>query len=451
MFRLFSRLCLEYWTSKGEKKLSDRFKKTYIDGADRTPFFYCCLGVPGISPQNNSLEQCNLDIKGSRFMEGIINQGNSITRMFRQQFPKMVHVLSVERSGFYREYVILDKNKCFGICGEEISALDIDLDVKRQDDGSYLVNDGEFVGVDITPERIQKYKDSILGLSKYSAEDRHMILEDCNQFCRVSLSNVNGIQCYTGSCLYFWKNMCCPHSAFFQHRGDLADLQKLPTRKSSRKRGKGDARNKTSKDRNIKRRENQNGSDVCVATNTNKETTVEQDSSIRQNDQSSVSNDRQRMNNPLIRIPNRTNLQQHHMNSSLMRLQSTNNSLTPLDLGTNPRFSFHTNTLLGNSLGSTIGGGTQQSRILQRPPTTMSPAYLNCKPLSHSPILRDQRRFQMLIQSRCRYFTTQYRSDGSVCHFYYYPDGTPTHVIEPSGMLTGTNVLNCGLSNNAFI
>jgi hypothetical protein len=56
-FHKMASLVLESWRQAGQSRIADIFQKEYIDSVDHNNWRYGCFGIPGDSPQNNSIER----------------------------------------------------------------------------------------------------------------------------------------------------------------------------------------------------------------------------------------------------------------------------------------------------------------------------------------------------------------------------------------------------------
>ena len=219
-FRKMASLVLESWRQAGQSRIADIFQKEYIESEDHNNWRYGCFGLPGDSPQNNSIERTNLEIKGSSNFDGIINLQQNATAMFFDEFPKLIHTHSIERVDIDRIYRIDDPSLCTDskithACGLLTSKVDIVTDSCH----GYFVNTNGYLGKAIDKSRIERYRQALNEKFSTDYTKRRELFEATEGLCHVTYQNsVEGKRTWMGNCMEFWKTTTCPHAVSIKYR-----------------------------------------------------------------------------------------------------------------------------------------------------------------------------------------------------------------------------------------
>lgn len=250
-FHQYANLALQEWVEKGEGKMANTFRKSYL-AKDYHGWFYTVTGIKGNTPQNQSSERLNLDTKGSSFFRGIISKGQSWENFVYVEMPKLLWVLSSERGALEIQHQILDFNKALKAKSarpyederlpyQEINDTDPAKDVywceERQ---CHFVNTIDHKGEDIDKERIDRYELAKTGRLPVLPEDREEIIEATSGLCIVKQEQLQTKEvAYSGSCVDFWKRGSCAHALLLQYPTDsLVYSNQLPKKAASRVRRK---------------------------------------------------------------------------------------------------------------------------------------------------------------------------------------------------------------------
>jgi hypothetical protein len=241
MFLAFAAFVIEAWIAEGEAKLASVFRKSYINDDDFNNWFYCCSGIHGCVPQNNSLERTNLEVKGNSLITGLMKLGRSMTNTFHVEFPKMVYHHSTERIGVTRTYLVLDAEKAVNReAMEYLNVFKAKVDAVKYNEG-WLLNSTSALGTEITAERIEQCQKVLAGgkVDGINHTTRWTYFSYVDSLCYVCEeeveSNFEKVKCHVCSCESFWKQTSCPHAVWFQHPKALAIKgYKIPVKRRGR-------------------------------------------------------------------------------------------------------------------------------------------------------------------------------------------------------------------------
>ena len=106
MFQRYAMLLKEAWLAKGEQKITSTFFKSYVDNNVFNKWHVNCSKLLGCLPTNNSQERVNLECKGTNKIEGLSSVGKSMHTMLLQEFPIMIHNLSLTRTDVSQSLLI---------------------------------------------------------------------------------------------------------------------------------------------------------------------------------------------------------------------------------------------------------------------------------------------------------------------------------------------------------
>jgi hypothetical protein len=170
------------------------------------------VGIPGCIPQNQSIEQNNLDIKGCRALSGVRTTGRNMTAMISEEFPKLVFNNSGMRYGVARGVPMLDDKRML----PTTSVLEFyDLIQKLEDivpyQKGFLINTEEYVGTPILQEHIFNYEKSLAGEFESDSASRSTFSEQVNGFCFVERSGTTTTSknkeatFFRGTCFQFYS------------------------------------------------------------------------------------------------------------------------------------------------------------------------------------------------------------------------------------------------------
>ena len=94
------------WITEGEKKFTTKFFKGYIDDNNFNMWHVNCSGLTGCLPTNNPQECVNLECKGTNKIHGLSKIGLEMLPMLTEEFPEMIHTLSITRTGVQQQLKI---------------------------------------------------------------------------------------------------------------------------------------------------------------------------------------------------------------------------------------------------------------------------------------------------------------------------------------------------------
>ena len=215
----------EAWDASGEKAMSKRFHKSYIDNPDFHSWWYTASGIPGNPPNNNPNESHQLDTKGSAWFHGMITLKKSYDQFLKAEFPKLIYTCSTERVGPERNFPVMhwdkfSQNHRFLNFWNE---LDYNLDVKKYK-GGYLINDMHCLTTPITQDDINKYEKTLKGEFELGYESRNEFLNRARRFHHVTWEahpTKVGVSYCSCTCRAYWIQLWCYQSVSIQHKEQL--------------------------------------------------------------------------------------------------------------------------------------------------------------------------------------------------------------------------------------
>jgi hypothetical protein len=235
MFDKYSSMVRDAWNKDVERQLAQYFFKSYIDQEDYNSWYCTVAGYPGCLPQNQSEERTNLEMKGSKSFDGLINIGKDMKTMLTYEFPKLIRTLSLTRVGVERHLKNNQKNmilhpqsKTYNYLLNYESKFNINVDCKTVSDQTrtcYIVNTEQYLGEPVTDERITLYNNALLGVTDFPSEERESYFDCVASLCIVQcIKGSNGSIRYAGSCSQYFKETYCNHAARFYYEKELTSL-----------------------------------------------------------------------------------------------------------------------------------------------------------------------------------------------------------------------------------
>jgi hypothetical protein len=130
-----------------------------------------------ITPQNNSHELVDLDIKGSKEFEGIIESKKSPSNMCYAEFPKLIGVISLERVGC--KWVLRIALPPTSVERDWIMRcrwMDRSVDTRSDGNRGWYVNTSSFVGIPLSDDRLLCQERALMGkFNANMATSRHQL------------------------------------------------------------------------------------------------------------------------------------------------------------------------------------------------------------------------------------------------------------------------------------
>ena len=226
-FSALWKLVKEAWTEKGESAMALTFEGSYIVDDRYNKWRYNVSGIYGCIPCNQPLEAHNKHLKGSSEIEGLMKQGRSFLNSCTTEFPKLVEICSLEKTGPILIEPILDvqmavrDNKFMEYYDELVP----EVDVFWNGDG-WLINDLDHLNKDITKDDIKNLELALTGKLIVGLESRDELVYYTDRFHHVTTtfigSGLDGRQvCYRCTCKNYYSSKRCYPSMYIQHRGYL--------------------------------------------------------------------------------------------------------------------------------------------------------------------------------------------------------------------------------------
>lgn len=243
MFATLGELNRQCWSAHYEKKLAEVFDSNYVSHPKtnkwhcRTYQVFCeeygksvtgGQGLPtgeGIGPQTQSQESMHLELKGSKNIEPLIKTGLKLETMCNVQFPKMVYLHSLSRTGVPMEVRMLDDPKgcCHGDFLTAANELRDGIDISEHNNGE-VMNTGEFLGVPITPKRKELHEGGLAGKFEGSWRDRAVLSDRVESLCHVTKKQArDGRFYFGGTCYQYNAEACCPHAVRKQYPREVKE------------------------------------------------------------------------------------------------------------------------------------------------------------------------------------------------------------------------------------
>ena len=235
---------MEAWISIGEGAAAEHFRKYLLDKDGNVLWQYARVmdaqGPPGVYPTGNPNESMNKEIKHQ-----VAPTNRSKLSFFKDTLPKLFQFISMNKSEF--DPFVANDVPPTTICGI-LRRVYTNIDVFKKEPGVFLVNNGPFTGVEITPRRVELYNIAMAG----DVEQLHILGEDVSphhrlgrlvkyqcQFCEVTKTTTGDIWC---RCINFRKRGQCPATLLIrdEYKTDPISTERalclLPKRKRGTKR-----------------------------------------------------------------------------------------------------------------------------------------------------------------------------------------------------------------------
>jgi hypothetical protein len=195
-----------------------------------SPFLFCCYfcytmriaGIPGIYPCSNVCERYQLQLKGSKDVEGVLRLNQSKLPFIRKTVPKMLKWERIRSSTFIPGSIKFpDRPGRFALAISRCMKKGIDLvDHKDQDGPCWIGNRAQFVGKPLKPDgstdRIQHYYEAVRGEAGYflkqnnnqPGDSANHMLNFTNGICVVRKTKLpDGQEVVSGDCPDCIKNL----------------------------------------------------------------------------------------------------------------------------------------------------------------------------------------------------------------------------------------------------
>ena len=237
MFHAYADLVYKAW--EGEKDLRKTFFRSYVKDPKCNKWFVGVSSLPLCVPENNATEKLNEVMK---LNPGSWDVGKNMHTMLREEFPTMIHLFSLYRTGAERHFQIDDDesmldprtnnfkammdfyklvDRCTDTHPPLASAKDEVVYVNCMEDEPTILETGRI----ISRKRLTEYHDALKGKCKYESNDRHKFMQCVDSLCRVTRKEVtvhkSKVIEIRGSCRTFLKQGFCVHSGFIKFQDHL--------------------------------------------------------------------------------------------------------------------------------------------------------------------------------------------------------------------------------------
>ena len=249
MFQKYAKLVKEAWMEEKENKITKTFFESYIEHPLFSTWNVNFSSVPGCTPTNNPVERNNSVNAGTKEVDGLMRPGYSMSVMLGQELPKMIALSAPDKLGVERNILLEQEQMIFhdrSLIHKELiryfGLFDGTIDCRTIRDEinnsvvRHIVNSEEYIGLPVTIERINTYKDSLEGITEYTFKDRILYFDTVSSLCTVTgQQQRDGTWKYCGSCSDWHSRTYCVHAAVFQYAERLKSYGRtLPTNKVKR-------------------------------------------------------------------------------------------------------------------------------------------------------------------------------------------------------------------------
>jgi hypothetical protein len=222
-FLRYGELMEEAWVANGEEEMANTFTKVYIDNEQYCHWRYNSSGIPGCVADNQPLESHQGCQKGGPNRSGLLATGSSMGVLLRQELPKLIYRMTLQKTNFKVEEPILDYEAMTadGLLFKFFREFDFEKNRFPYKEG-FICCALEELHRSITEEDVQLMEDSERGIFGGDYTQREELLSRTSRFHVIKeVEKQTGVKVWTCDCYDYFLRKSCRISAAHQHRKQL--------------------------------------------------------------------------------------------------------------------------------------------------------------------------------------------------------------------------------------